>query len=186
MTTISARDLKALGYSMDASGTLHRTPERAHREHRTPRPRRILDWTDVVARTRATRDGDSLFVMLPVPPRTCKNTKTHVARENPAYRVFRSQVVSLLTPLRGRLQLPLPITHYNCEAAFFCDGDNADVHGLQQGLADTLERAGCLRDDWYIRSWDGTNVFVDRANPRVAFRLTPRAWPVESPLWGAP
>jgi Holliday junction resolvase RusA-like endonuclease len=186
MTTMTPRELKALGYAHDGNGTLTRVPQGGRLSRRARRTPRVTDWADVIARMQATRDGDSLTVMLPIPPRTNKNSKTHVARENPAYRKFRKQVVSLIALHRGRLQLPLPVTFYNCEAAFFCDGDNADLHGLMQGLADACERASILLDDWYIRSWDGSNVFVDRENPRVAFRLTPREWPVASPPWCAP
>jgi hypothetical protein len=62
-------------------------------------------------------------------------------------------------------------TDYNVKALFYRDRDIGDAVGYYQGLADLLEKRGVLRDDKQIRSWDGSRLLVDRANPRVEIEL---------------
>lgn len=61
----------------------------------------------------------------------------------------------------------------NVCALFYVDADRkVDAVNLYQGLADLLEKRGCVEDDVVFASWDGSRVVVDRANPRVEVTLT--------------
>ena len=62
---------------------------------------------------------------------------------------------------------------YNCAARFYRHADVGDSHGFYQGLADVLEECGVLGNDKWIRAWNGTDLLVDAAYPRVEFALTP-------------
>jgi Holliday junction resolvase RusA-like endonuclease len=67
---------------------------------------------------------------------------------------------------RKRCALPLaePV---NVRALFFRDARRGDTTGYYQALADLLERAGILKNDKFIASWDGSRLLVDRDNPRI-------------------
>lgn len=63
---------------------------------------------------------------------------------------------------------------FACCALFFCDRDAGDLLNYEQGLADILQRAFVIVDDRMIRSWDGSDMLVDRENPRVELVLRVR------------
>jgi hypothetical protein len=98
-----------------------------------------------------------------------------VATQSKAYIAYRNAVVAHLTSFREELGLPLPERSYNLAARFYTDsrGDQADRFGLEQGLADALQDAGVVTDDWQFRTGDGTRVVSDHARPRVELTITP-------------
>ena len=58
-------------------------------------------------------------------------------------------------------------------ALFYLDAERkVDAVNLYQGLADLLEKRGCVDDDTVFRDWDGSRVLLDRANPRVEVTIT--------------
>lgn len=73
------------------------------------------------------------------------------------------------SPLR-RPQLAVPL---NCRAVFYRDAERGDAVGYYQGLADLLQHAGIVKDDVWIRSWDGSRLLKDAARPRVELTLEP-------------
>lgn len=123
----------------------------------------------------ARRVGDRLELTLLFAPRTKKNSKQNIARQSKAYIAFRNAVTKHLASFREALALPLPDRPYNLAAVFYTDsaGDRADVFGLLQGLADALQDAGVITDDWHVRTVDGSRVVSDHARPRVELTLTP-------------
>jgi hypothetical protein len=66
------------------------------------------------------------------------------------------------------------------QALFFVDtaGEPGDLTGYQQSLADALEGAGVLEDDWSIRSWDGSRVIFGDPMPRTELTLISLGAPV--------
>jgi hypothetical protein len=127
----------------------------------------------------ATRRGEALELILRTPPRTKKNNKSGGGfSPSVAYSRYLLRSGELLPEdMRARLGLPLPATWYNCRALFYVDNEQADTVGLMQGLADVLEALGVVVNDRWIRTWDGTDQFIDRDLPRVELRLTPKANP---------
>lgn len=123
----------------------------------------------------AHRVGDRLELVLLFPPRTKKNSKQNIATQSKAYIAFRNAVRDHLARFRDMLGLPLPDRPYNLAAVFYTDspGDRADRFGLEQGLADALQDAGVVTDDWLFRTGDGTRVVSDHARPRVELTITP-------------
>lgn len=64
------------------------------------------------------------------------------------------------------LMFPLRVT-----ALFYRDRDVGDLVGYQQALADLLEDGGIIQNDRLIRSWDGTRLLKDAANPRIEISI---------------
>jgi hypothetical protein len=126
----------------------------------------------------ATRRGDALELILRTAPRTKKNS-THLGiKPSAAYSRYLLRSGELLTEdMRARLGFPLPAVWYNCAALFYVDNEQADTAGLMQGLADVLEALGVVVNDRWLRTWDGTDQFIDRDRPRVELRLTPKGKP---------
>lgn len=121
----------------------------------------------------AWRKGDQLWLMIPVTARSKKNSTMLGIRKSPAYVRFRNALVSIVTPFVSQLQLPLPDVDYNCAAHFFMEREAADTDNLMSGLADALQDAKVLADDFRIRTWNGSDRFVDAAHPRIEVTLTP-------------
>ena len=88
---------------------------------------------------------------------------------------FREAVKQLVAPHAEALGLPMPDVEYNCEALFYVDNDRADTHGLMQGLADALQDARVITNDRLLRTWNGTDQFLDPRRPRVEVHLLPYA-----------
>jgi len=65
----------------------------------------------------------------------------------------------------------LPDQPYQCEAIFYRDADRGDLIGFEQGLADFLEKREIITNDKWIRSWDGSRLDIDRAQPRVELTI---------------
>ncbi len=121
----------------------------------------------------AWRRGDTLWLMIPATARSKKNSTTLGIRKSPGYVRFRNHVCAIVTPFRDSLGLPLPAIDYNCAASFYMERESADTDNLISGLADALQDAGVLADDFHLRTWNGTDRFVDAARPRVEVLLTP-------------
>lgn len=121
----------------------------------------------------AWRRGDTLWLSIPATARSKKNSTMLGIKKSPAYTRFRNQVVAVVTPFTGQLRLPLPDLDYNCAALFYMEREVADTDNLISGLADALQDAGVLADDFRIRTWNGTDRFVDAARPRIDVTLTP-------------
>lgn len=67
----------------------------------------------------------------------------------------------------GTIQRPV-----NCMAIFYRDRDVGDAVNYYQALADALEDARIVHDDYLIVSWDGSRLLKDTDNPRIEVTLT--------------
>ncbi len=61
---------------------------------------------------------------------------------------------------------------WNCEARIYRDRNVGDASNFYKAIGDALERAGAVANDRYIVSWNGSELLIDRANPRVSIVLT--------------
>lgn len=121
------------------------------------------------------REGDVLRLELPFPPRTKKNHgQAFGIKQSQGYIRFKTQVIDHVARMATTLKLPLPAdVPYNAAALFYVDNDAADTVGLMQGLADALQDAGVLPNDRQLRTWNGTDQWLDKTRPRVEVTLTP-------------
>lgn len=139
------------------------------------------------------RPGESITFVLPVTPRTKKNSRTHVRKRaktgnmitvplpSDAYREMEAQIIKWTRAIAGfmiregrahdmsALYLSQPL---NCCAIFYREKDRGDAVGYYQGLADALEAAGVVADDKWITQWDGSWLRKDRDRPRIEVTLT--------------
>ena len=140
------------------------------------------------------RPGESITFVLPVVPRTKKNSPRQVSRRakttgklitipipSEAYEKMEEQVVALVDQWQMRFPaLPWPVPMHtlllaqplNCAAIFYRDADRGDAVGYYQGLADALEAAGVVADDKWIKQWDGSRLAKDANRPRIEVTLT--------------
>jgi hypothetical protein len=85
--------------------------------------------------------------------------------------------VRAISGVKARLYLPLPPRPhvFNLRARYYVDqyGKTADLFGLHDGLADALQNAGVIENDWQFRTADGSRVIPDDADPRVELTITP-------------
>lgn len=121
----------------------------------------------------AWRRGDVLWLSIPATARPKKNNTTLGIKKSPGYIRFRNAVLAAVQPFAAELRLPLPAIDYNCAAHFHRERDDADTDNLISGLADALQDAGVIADDFHLRTWNGTDRFLDVARPRVELTLTP-------------
>lgn len=124
---------------------------------------------------RAIRWIDGLQAKIAGPPRTKKNSKEHYTRQSQGYRVYRDRVVNGFLPLLAGLELPLADRDYNLRATFYVDtkGEQADLVGLIQGLADALENAGVVSNDRWFRGFDRSRMIAGDKAPRVELLISP-------------
>ncbi len=140
------------------------------------------------------RPGESITFVLPVTPRTKKNSRVHarvrgrtVPLPSDAYCQMQAQITewahaSLATSAKSlvldwnlqasrasALRLSQPL---NCAAIFYRDALRGDAVGYYQGLADALESAGVLSDDKWITQWDGSRLRKDAKRSRIEVTLT--------------
>jgi hypothetical protein len=140
------------------------------------------------------RPGESISFVLPVVPRTKKNSRTHVRKRaktgnmitvplpSEAYKTMEGQIVvwakTTIVQDPTRDDEPLWLAHtalaqpLNCAAIFYRDADRGDAVGYYQGLADALEAAGVVADDKWIKQWDGSRLAKDASRPRIEVTLT--------------
>jgi len=60
------------------------------------------------------------------------------------------------------LAVPVEVT-----ALFYRERNTGDLNNYIQALADILEKAKVVVNDRQIKSWDGSRLLIDRAQPRV-------------------
>ncbi|MBW7932064.1 MAG: hypothetical protein H3C62_00355 [Gemmatimonadaceae bacterium] len=170
-------DLRKLGYEI-VDGRAVRVGANATTPGRrgprgTGRPARSR--VERVGVATGARDGDTLYLHFPFPPRTKKNSKDWLARDGKAYRTFRDRVKSAIAMLRVVLRLPLPARAYNVRATIRAQDPLGDPVGYYQAIADSLEYAGAFSStDWWLRSWDGSQVILDREAPGIDLTLEPQ------------
>lgn len=141
------------------------------------KPHRKLPMPVGLVGMRREVEGDVLRLTLFGPPRT-KKTSNRVMKVGGLLRVAPSKAwVEWRDSLWRSGQMPspvrLPAEPVNCTALFYRANDSGDVHGFYQGLADVLEEGGVLPDDKWIKSWDGSQLLIDRGCPRIEITLTP-------------
>lgn len=121
--------------------------------------------------------GGGLHLVIPYPPRTKKNGTTLGIKQGPAYTRYRDFIIAMMQPLLGPLGLPLPLRPYNLCALYYVDsrGKTADLFGLHQGLADALQNAEVIADDWWFRATNGSRVILDDPTPRIDVTISPLA-----------
>ena len=134
------------------------------------------------------RPGESITFVLPVKPRTKKNSRVHakvrgltVPLPSDAYREMEAGIVAWarriagLIIIRGKAwdisnaNLTQPL---NCAAIFYRDANRGDAVGYYQGLADALEAAGIVANDKWITQWDGSRLAKDADRARIEVTLT--------------
>lgn len=110
------------------------------------------------------------------PPRTKKNHGRIVkVRGRPIMlpsKQYEEFEKAFVLQVRGRVAgapLEQPV---NCAAVFYRDANRGDAVGYYQALADAMEKAGVVRNDSFIVSWDGSRMDKDAANPRIEITLT--------------
>ena len=142
------------------------------------------------------RPGESISFVLPVVPRTKKNSREHIKRRtkhgklitvpipSAPYRqmeALEGQIVVFVARRQLRLAaFPFPVSMQalrleqpiNCAAIFYREKDLGDAVGYYQGLADALEAAGVVADDKWIKQWDGSRLAKDAERSRIEVTLT--------------
>lgn len=84
------------------------------------------------------------------------------------YLAWEKASIALALPILERCRSYLPITYaVHVYARIYRDADRGDWVGYTQAIGDFLEKAGVLKDDEQIKSWDGTRVLKDSKNPRI-------------------
>lgn len=121
----------------------------------------------------------ALTLVLLGAPRTKKNhgrvlqrgkRKVHVQSE--AHEAWNASAQMQLAKFRASTDWTLPIkSPVNCRALFFRDAERGDFIGYAQALADALQEGGIVENDSQIRSWDGSRLLVEKANPRIIVSL---------------
>jgi len=123
----------------------------------------------------------AVSIVLPGAPRTKKNSanilmagKKKVVKPSPAWLAWRNDVRSwyLKQPVAFRRPFPLPVAEYNIAALFYRDAKRGDSTGYYQGVADVLQELNIITDDVQLVQWDGSRLYIDKANPRVEITLT--------------
>lgn len=128
-----------------------------------------------IAKAQFTREYDVFTATFELPPRTKKNHTRWFGKESIAYTRFRKAITDSVNEAKLELGLPLPDQPYNLEAVFYVDapGKAADIFGLLQGIADALQDAGVISNDWHFRTVDGSRVVEGDEHPRVVVTITP-------------
>lgn len=138
------------------------------------------------------RPGESITFVLPVTPRTKKNSRKHIKRRSKsgkvitvplpsdAYSKMEAEIVAWANDIPGNLlvgcvvrcacelELAQPL---NCAAIFHREKNIGDAVGYYQGLADALEAAGIVADDKWITQWDGSRLAKDADRSRIEVTL---------------
>lgn len=134
-----------------------------------------------VCQASISREFDTVRATFVLPPRTKKNSRRFLFKESVAYSRYREAIKCAvaeandeLRPDRG-LFLPMPEQAYNLAAIFYVDkpGEQADMFGLLQGIADALQDANVVTDDWQFRTVDGSRIVFGDERPRVEIVITP-------------
>lgn len=110
------------------------------------------------------------------PPRTKKTSnrivragrRRYVLPSAPHQRWFCAALPQLKAQWR-RQPLSVPV---GVRALFFRERAAGDLCNYMQALADALERAGIVRNDRLIASWDGSRLRKDAKQPRIELTVT--------------
>lgn len=126
--------------------------------------------------------GPSEAQLIPVsfiilgPPRTKKNSSRIVRAgrfskilPSKAYLEWSEEAWFQLMPVRNRGTIQRAV---NCAALIYREKLIGDAVGFYQAIADTLQDARVVHDDYLIISWDGSRILKDANNPRVEITLT--------------
>jgi hypothetical protein len=115
--------------------------------------------------------ADRCSLTLQGPPRSKKNSLTALGVQSPAYRKYHADALDQLRFAKKLKDIP-----YNINAQFYVDGwgKAADLIGLEQALADTLQAAGVVTNDKQFGGWDGSRKHEDHGTePRTEITITP-------------
>jgi len=64
---------------------------------------------------------------------------------------------------------------WNCKALIYRERNGpGDASNYYKAIGDALERGGAVANDRFIASWNGSDVLLDRKNPRIEILLTER------------
>jgi len=120
--------------------------------------------------------GDMTRLIIPGQPVTKKNSQ--VARcvggkplvlQSKSYRAYEKIALKSLMEYQGeRFSGPVEVmAHY-----WLKDNRRPDLNNLMAATADILEKAGVIRNDRDIVSWDGSRIMGVSHNPRVEIVIT--------------
>jgi Holliday junction resolvase RusA-like endonuclease len=121
-----------------------------------------------------------ISLILHAPPRTKKNSgqfvsigkgekKRTIMLPSKAYREWEQLVLGQAKKQAGDLCIDYPV---NARLMIYRERATGDAVGYYQAVADALEKAGLLKNDRFIVSWDGSRLLKDAAQPRVEVELT--------------
>jgi len=121
-------------------------------------------------------EGRTARLVIPGQPVTKKNSQ--VARcvggkplvlQSKSYRAYEKAALKSLMEYQGeRFSGPVEVTvHY-----WLKDNRRPDLNNLMAATADILEKAGVIRNDRDIVSWDGSRIMGVSHNPRVEIIIT--------------
>lgn len=128
-----------------------------------------------VCKATLSREFDVLTATFELPPRTKKNSLRWFGVQSVAYTRFRNAIVEAVKESKKDLALPLPDQHYNLAVTFYVDtpGEKADLFGLLQAIADALQDAEVITNDWYFKTTDGSRIVTGDERPRVELTIAP-------------
>jgi Holliday junction resolvase RusA-like endonuclease len=63
------------------------------------------------------------------------------------------------------------------KALIYRDRRSGDLDNFEHAIGDALQKAGVIKNDNQIESWDGSRKLIDRINPRVEIEITPMETP---------
>lgn len=117
---------------------------------------------------------------IPVAPRTKKNSSQLVTLRNgrqmilpsKSYKEFEKKVCSWVKTNIQSEPISSPV---NMACRFYKDKDyKSDLPGYLQAICDALVKANIFKDDNHkiIHSTDGSEVLLDRQNPRIEIEIT--------------
>jgi Holliday junction resolvase RusA-like endonuclease len=121
-----------------------------------------------------------ISLILHAPPRTKKNKpqfisigkgdkKRTIILPSKAYREWEQLVLGQAKKQAGKVCIDYPV---NARLIVYRERAIGDAVGYYQAVADVLEKAGVLKDDRWIVSWDGSRLLKDADRPRVEVELT--------------
>lgn len=116
---------------------------------------------------------------IPVAPRTKKNSSQLIRLKDgrqmllpsKAYKEFEKKVC---TWVKSNIQIEAISRPVNMSCRFYMDKDyKSDLVGYLQAICDALVKAKVFEDDNHkiISSTDGSEVLLDRANPRIEIEI---------------
>jgi Holliday junction resolvase RusA-like endonuclease len=109
------------------------------------------------------------------PPRTKKNSSRIVRAGRRRYllpsKPHQRWFSGALPQIKAQWKRAPLTTSVSVRALFYRDRASGDLCNYMQALADALERAGVVKDDRLIASWDGSRLRKDAAHPRIELAI---------------